>query len=109
MVSAGKAAMLKIPAVVQSLEQLVAQGLTDEAKTLAAEALAALGVGRTTKIETVASHGTTPHLMMSYNWAHQHVILRVVAWLQKHGYLVWVDIEQVGQIFRSFTNPPDRG
>eukprot|EP01045_Picozoa_sp_COSAG04_P062478 COSAG04_NODE_32656_length_199_cov_2196.590000_1_plen_26_part_10 len=26
--------------------------------------------------------------MMSYNWDHQDVILRVVAWLQTHGYLV---------------------
>ena len=33
--------------------------------------------------------------MMSYNWDHQHVILRVVAWLQAHGYLVWVDTEQM--------------
>ena len=33
--------------------------------------------------------------MMSYNWDHQDVILRVVAWLQAHGYLVWVDTEQM--------------
>ena len=33
--------------------------------------------------------------MASYNWDHQHVILRVVAWLQAHGYLVWVDTEQM--------------
>ncbi len=33
--------------------------------------------------------------MVSYNWDHQHVILRVVAWLQAHGYLVWVDTEQM--------------
>ena len=32
---------------------------------------------------------------MSYNWDHQDVILRVVAWLQAHGYLVWVDTEQM--------------
>eukprot|EP01045_Picozoa_sp_COSAG04_P038737 COSAG04_NODE_10516_length_771_cov_2.190476_1_plen_257_part_11 len=36
-----------------------------------------------------------PHIMMSYNWDHQDVILRVVAWLQAHGYLVWVDTEQM--------------
>ena len=33
--------------------------------------------------------------MVSYNWDHQDVILRVVAWLQAHGYLVWVDTEQM--------------
>ena len=93
--------MLKIPAVVQSLEQLVTQALTDEAKMLAEEALAALGIEKTTNVERVASHGTKPHLMMSYNWAHQQVIMRVVAWLQKHGYLVWVDTEQVSRFSRS--------
>merc|ERR1711969_537416 len=36
-----------------------------------------------------------PHIMVSYNWDHQHVILRVVVWLQAHGYLVWVDTEQM--------------
>ena len=39
--------------------------------------------------------GKPPHIMMSYNWDHQDVILRVVAWLQAHGYLVWVDTEQM--------------
>jgi len=33
--------------------------------------------------------------MVSYNWDHQDVILRVVASLQGRGYLVWVDTEQM--------------
>eukprot|EP01046_Picozoa_sp_COSAG06_P031864 COSAG06_NODE_3138_length_5802_cov_15.311766_3_plen_889_part_01 len=36
-----------------------------------------------------------PHVMASYNWDHQDVILRVVASLQSRGYLVWVDTEQM--------------
>jgi hypothetical protein len=36
-----------------------------------------------------------PHIMMSYNWTHQDVVLRVVTWLQGHGYIVWVDTEQM--------------
>jgi hypothetical protein len=36
-----------------------------------------------------------PHVMASYNWDHQEVILRVVASLQHRGYLVWVDTEQM--------------
>ena len=41
------------------------------------------------------SDGSTvsPHVMMSYNWDHQDVIVRVVASLQRRGYLVWVDVE----------------
>ena len=36
-----------------------------------------------------------PHVMASYNWDHQRVILRVVSSLQERGYLVWVDTEQM--------------
>jgi hypothetical protein len=36
-----------------------------------------------------------PHVMVSYNWDHQDVILRVVGTLQGRGYLVWVDTEQM--------------
>eukprot|EP01046_Picozoa_sp_COSAG06_P038358 COSAG06_NODE_4420_length_4284_cov_41.313978_1_plen_937_part_10 len=36
-----------------------------------------------------------PHVMASYNWDHQDVILRVVVSLQDRGYLVWVDTEQM--------------
>eukprot|EP01046_Picozoa_sp_COSAG06_P032980 COSAG06_NODE_3334_length_5492_cov_11.969776_2_plen_594_part_00 len=36
-----------------------------------------------------------PHVMASYNWDHQEVILRVVTSLQDRGYLVWVDTEQM--------------
>jgi hypothetical protein len=36
-----------------------------------------------------------PHVMVSYNWDHQEVILRVVGSLQSRGYLVWVDTEQM--------------
>jgi len=36
-----------------------------------------------------------PHVMVSYNWDHQDIILRVVESLQDRGYLVWVDTEQM--------------
>ena len=36
-----------------------------------------------------------PHVMASYNWDHQGVIMRVVGSLQSRGYLVWVDLEQM--------------
>jgi hypothetical protein len=36
-----------------------------------------------------------PHVMASYNWDHQEVIMRVVVSLQGRGYLVWVDLEQM--------------
>ena len=36
-----------------------------------------------------------PHVMASYNWGHQEVILRVVSSLQDRGYLMWIDTEQM--------------
>jgi len=35
------------------------------------------------------------HIMISYNWDHQQVILRVVDALQSRGYRTWVDTEQM--------------
>jgi hypothetical protein len=35
------------------------------------------------------------HVMISYNWDHQAVILRVVKALQLCGYRMWVDVEQM--------------
>lgn len=35
------------------------------------------------------------HVMISYNWDHQEVILRVVAAVRQRGYVVWVDTEQM--------------
>ena len=47
-------------------------------------------------VESTVENGLPPpHLMASYNWTHQDVILRVVVSLQGRGYLVWVDTEQM--------------
>ena len=43
----------------------------------------------------VSGQKPPPHVMASYNWDHQGVILRVVSALQSRGYLVWVDTEQM--------------
>ena len=64
--------------------------LDDQARADASAAAADDGSGT-----GVDSSKPPPHIMMSYNWDHQDVILRVVAWLQTHGYLVWVDTEQM--------------
>eukprot|EP01043_Picozoa_sp_COSAG02_P011435 COSAG02_NODE_421_length_22605_cov_158.841198_1_plen_830_part_10 len=67
----------------------------DEAKTRAARP-SSDGEGMGEARAMVASSGLPPpHVMASYNWDHQDVILRVVASLQERGYLVWVDTEQM--------------
>eukprot|EP01046_Picozoa_sp_COSAG06_P005739 COSAG06_NODE_259_length_18912_cov_53.912614_18_plen_1085_part_00 len=53
--------------------------------------------GKGTGLTSAAGGGgkAPPHVMASYNWDHQEVILRVVSSLQDRGYLVWVDTEQM--------------
>ena len=46
-------------------------------------------------VDVGSGRAPPPHVMVSYNWDHQEVILRVVASLQDRGYLVWVDTEQM--------------
>ena len=53
------------------------------------------GVGAGGLSAAVGGAPPPPHVMVSYNWDHQDVILRVVGSLQSRGYLVWVDIEQM--------------
>eukprot|EP01045_Picozoa_sp_COSAG04_P014482 COSAG04_NODE_1088_length_8335_cov_16.006071_2_plen_1430_part_00 len=82
--------------------RVLAESGTKESRERAAGALFELDEeARSAKAKTVsetepgASKPPPPHIMVSYNWDHQHVILRVVAWLQAHGCLVWVDTEQM--------------
>jgi hypothetical protein len=99
----GATALLNDPAVVPALRQLVEKGLSDEAKEAGRVTLVALGKLQPEappQLSLAAANGAAgskppPHLMVSYNWDHQKVILRVVSWLQVHGYLVWVDTEQM--------------
>lgn len=36
-----------------------------------------------------------PHVMLSYNWGVQPIVLKLAAALKKEGYNVWLDIEQM--------------
>jgi hypothetical protein len=51
--------------------------------------------GTSTGLSSTRGKMPPPHVMVSYNWDHQDVILRVVTSLQSRGYLVWVDTEQM--------------
>eukprot|EP01045_Picozoa_sp_COSAG04_P027049 COSAG04_NODE_3884_length_2450_cov_5.538069_1_plen_816_part_11 len=71
--------------------RVLAESGTKESRERAAGALFELDEearsAKTAKAaEAVSSSKPPPHIMVSYNWDHQHVILRVVAWLQAHGY-----------------------
>eukprot|EP01045_Picozoa_sp_COSAG04_P021175 COSAG04_NODE_2250_length_4446_cov_52.316310_5_plen_794_part_00 len=98
----GAAALREHKPTMDALRVLAEAG-TKESRERAAGALFELDEeARSAKVRTAAEAESEPgapkpppHIMVSYNWDHQHVILRVVAWLQTHGYLVWVDTEQM--------------
>ena len=95
----GASVLRKHKPTMDALRMLAEVG-TKEARERAAGALFELDEETRTKQRgtSAAVNDTSnapPHVMMSYNWDHQDVILRVVAWLQAHGYLVWVDTEQM--------------
>jgi hypothetical protein len=103
---AGCAALRSHNEVLSTLHKLCEVG-TKLSKERAAAALFELEDEKRASVASVskASKGTgggksggelpPPHVMVSYNWDHQGVILRVVASLQGRGYLVWVDTEQM--------------
>ncbi len=96
----GREALLKDESVVRALELLVKTGFTEEAKDIGRRTLSALGALQSeslpqSSLGDAVDSSKPPHVMVSYNWNHQDVILRIVKWLQKRGYLVWVDTEQM--------------
>eukprot|EP01046_Picozoa_sp_COSAG06_P007873 COSAG06_NODE_392_length_16344_cov_4.086981_12_plen_1028_part_00 len=102
----GAVALRSHPDVVSALHKLCEVG-TKVSRESSAAALFELEEDKRPKRPTSTSDGATdsglsqgkklppPHVMASYNWDHQDVILRVVASLQDRGYLVWVDTEQM--------------
>eukprot|EP01045_Picozoa_sp_COSAG04_P026795 COSAG04_NODE_3792_length_2526_cov_2.772147_1_plen_808_part_10 len=82
----GAAALREHEGTMDALRVLAESG-TKESRELAAAALFELDE-ETRAAKTKAPEAEPgaskppPHIMVSYNWDHQHVILRVVAWLQ---------------------------
>eukprot|EP01047_Picozoa_sp_COSAG01_P044245 COSAG01_NODE_3985_length_5465_cov_3.480432_6_plen_497_part_00 len=46
-------------------------------------------------VQATVPEAATEHIMLSYNWDHQDVIKRVHASLVRHGYSIWIDVEQM--------------
>jgi hypothetical protein len=92
----GRALLENDEAVLEALRALADQAWSEDAKLSATRALMALGKDTHVLRESdLQAADSPPHIMASYNWDHQDVILRVVRSLQGRGYLVWVDTEQM--------------
>ena len=86
---AGKDALLADESVTAALEAVVERGLSQEAQEFARGAL--IGLRGFAEHEVVVAN----HVMLSYEWEMQPTILRINDSLQRRGYAVWVDVEQM--------------
>ena len=86
---AGKEALLADESVVPSLEAVVERGMSEEAKEFARNAL--IGLRGFAEHEAVVAE----HVMLSYEWSSQSIIVRVNDSLKRRGYATWLDVEQM--------------
>jgi|EP01043_Picozoa_sp_COSAG02_P044546 hypothetical protein len=82
--------VVKIQPVVEALEALSEQAMSQEAKECAAGALMALGVHTPEKHNSGVE--VPKHIMLSYQWSHQDVVQRVHDDLICQGYSTWYDL-----------------
>ena len=96
----GREALLRDGSVVDALQAVRDQGLSDQSKEIVANALLSLS----DEPPPVPAAEEGEHIMMSYQWDVQPAIKRLVANLQLRGYSVWFDIEQVRMLLKFEAN-----
>ena len=88
---AGREALLQEASVLKALEEVADAGMTPEAQAHAQGALLALS-----DKQIVPDCSDAPqHVMLSYSWSEQPMILRIHSSLCTRGYLVWIDTEMM--------------
>ena len=85
----GREALLQDPIVAEALQQVAAQGWTEEARHFAEAALRAMSDRPPDAGHHAQQDHTHKHIMLSYQWAVQEVVKRVVNELQLRGYRTW--------------------
>ena len=79
--------------------------MIEEAKNCAENALSLLFPQKQGKATDEKQKASEPgsldgrHIMMSYQWAAQDAVLRIVAGLKRNDYLVWVDVPTPGNMY----------
>jgi hypothetical protein len=95
----GRAALLQDPSVSEALQQVAAEGWTQESRMSAASALVALADRQPADVEGGHRGGHNAqqqlhqqrHIMLSYQWSYQSTVKRVVTELQARGYVTWFE------------------
>ena len=85
----GRDWMLQDGNILEALEEVVAKGMSSEAKEFARGALIAL--------HGVAGHEAVvaEHVMLSYSWDEQDMIVKIAESLKRRQYNRWLDTEQM--------------
>ncbi|KAK3584399.1 hypothetical protein CHS0354_010175 [Potamilus streckersoni] len=53
-------------------------------------------VKQQSKLGVIGTKSKKGHIMISYNWSHQHVLIQIRDELKANGYSVWMDIDNMG-------------
>ena len=89
----GRVALLQDPTVAEALQQVVAEGWTEQARSNAESALLALSDYQPETCNEQHEHQQN-HVMLSYQWDAQEVVRRIVNELQVRGYRTWFGAHQ---------------
>jgi hypothetical protein len=89
----GRELLQQDSSLAKALQVVQEHGLSPEAKGSAGRALVALHGME----DLVASHGHigSKHVMLSYQWDHQQMMICINASLQKRLYNTWIDVERM--------------
>ena len=55
------------------------------------------GARKVTQASSDNGDGDGKHIMLSYQWADQKLILRIRDRLKKEGHKVWIDVDDMGE------------
>eukprot|EP01052_Picozoa_sp_SAG31_P033152 SAG31_NODE_3711_length_3960_cov_5.475265_5_plen_482_part_01 len=95
----GRQALIQNPAVASALEQVLGSPESSETtKAFARSALLAMSDQKPPLQSPMTGQSTqrlTAHIMVSYCWNEQDIVTRIARNLQRRGYKVWLDIDQM--------------
>ena len=110
----GKSALREAAATVNpALQTVVARGLSSEARRTARTVLDLLTTAGENDFvlarPSSSAHGREQHVMMSYQWEHQDLVLRLSTDLKAVGFNMWLDVEQMqGSTVESMADAVER-
>eukprot|EP00045_Choanoeca_perplexa_P013187 m.147711 g.147711 ORF g.147711 m.147711 type:complete len:903 (-) comp16270_c0_seq5:84-2792(-) len=89
----------RVKTILQHLQQAGSEPVKEQA------ALALFNLTEKPKSSSEADLAKSKHVMISYNWTHQAFALKVKAWMEKAGYSVWIDVDQMqGSILEAMSH-----